>query len=107
MEIRTPLGWKRCGKRPMDTAHVYTRPKCGQARDHVDAVIHACRVCHEASKGKLGTDTVRIPLRRAQAAWNVILRHSKLGTDADDRLRIHIGSVGPYPEHPFGDVDAG
>ena len=100
---RPNLGsWLACGRRAEDSAHVYTRPKCGKARDHVDAVIHACRACHDASEGKLGTSIARIPLRRAQAAWEVILSHSKLGTGEEDRLRIHIASVGEKPEKGVG-----
>ena len=96
--------WIRCTNTGKDPAHVYTRPKCGSARDLVDAVVHACRACHEASGGKIVSNTVRIPLRRAQAAWDAILTHSRLGsgpTEAErlaDRERIHIGSVGPRPE---------
>jgi hypothetical protein len=94
--------WVPCFRRASDAAHIYTRPKNGAARDLVDAVIHACRACHSASEGKLGSLTVRVPLRRAQAAWRLILAHSTLGVDADDRLRIHIGSLGDYPEKGQG-----
>lgn len=90
------IPWVRCGLKAVDPAHVYTRPKCGSARDHVDAVIHACRGCHDASKGKLGTEFTRVPLKRAQAAWDVIRAHSKLGDD------VHVGSVGPRPEKGHG-----
>lgn len=90
--------WDRCKTQAQDLAHVFTRPKNGKARDLPDAVIHACRACHEASEGKLGVNGVRVPLERAQAAWWLILHHSKLGTSAEDRLRIHIGSVGELPE---------
>lgn len=99
METFAPAGaWDRCTNRATDPAHVYTRPKCGAARDLLAAVIHACRPCHEASGGHLATATTRIPLRYAQGAWGAILAYSRLGTDAEDRLRIHIGSVGPRPE---------
>lgn len=91
-------GWVRCGLRAVDPAHIYTRPKCGAARDLLDAVIHSCRPCHERSKGLLATATTRIPLAFAQRAWDAILGHSRLGVDDEDRLRIHIGSVGPRPE---------
>jgi hypothetical protein len=99
MEYRVEGGkWVRCRNAATDPAHVYTRPKCGAARDLLDAVIHACRPCHDRSKGRLATESTRVPLRCAQRAWDVILAHSRLGTDAEDRLRIHIGSVGPRPE---------
>src|SRR5581483_4329345 len=42
METRLMPGiWARCGRWATDPAHVYTRPKCGRARDSVDVVIHA------------------------------------------------------------------
>jgi len=98
METRLMPGiWARCGRWATDPAHVYTRPKCGRARDSVDVVIHACRRCHDLSKGKLYANNRRVPLLFAQRAWNRILDASRLGADFEDRLRIHIGSVGPYP----------
>lgn len=98
MEIRSPdRRWVRCANRAVDPAHIYTRPKCGAARDLLDAVIHACRGCHEASEGRLATGSTRVPLRYAQGAWEAILAHSRLGIDAEDRLRIHLGSVGLRP----------
>lgn len=105
MEVATPRGWLRCCNRATDPAHIYTRPKCGTARDLLEAVIHACRPCHDASKGRLATETTRIPLRYAQGAWETILAHSRLGVDAEDRLRIHIGSVGPRPEKGYSPYD--
>lgn len=97
-EVLSHGRWIRCTRRAEDPCHVYTRPKCGKARDLLEAVIHGCRLCHDASKGLLAAGGVRVPLRYAQGAWEWILAYSRLGVDAEDRLRIHLGSVGPRPE---------
>ena len=94
--------WFRCRYSAVDAAHIYGRPKCGRARDLPEVVVHACRECHDRFDGRLEDGSLRrAPLRYAQAAWDSILQHSKLGT-GPERLRIHIGSVGERPARGVG-----
>jgi len=94
--------WRPCvGRKGVVAAHIYQRAQCGKARDLLEVVIKTC-VEHNADHLHDGRNKVRAPLRYAQAAWDAILAHSKLGVDAEDKLRSHIGSVGPRPERGEG-----
>ena len=83
-------GWVRCGLRADDPAHVYTRPKCGAARDLLDAVIHACRPCHVRSEGRLAT-----PMTPSTAK----IRRARLGGDSR-AFSARYRRRGP-PAHPY------
>ncbi len=93
--------WTVCGKRAVCAAHIYQRARCGKARDMLEVVIHTCEA-HNVDHLTRNTKGVRAPLAYAQGAWEAILTHSKLGTDAEDRLRIHIASAGERPEKGQG-----
>lgn len=92
--------WYRCPSKATVPAHIYQRPRCGKARDLPEVVIHTC-ASHNVDHLTRNTKGVRAPLRFAQEAWDTILSLTKLGKNQEDRLRIHIGSIGPRPERGF------
>ena len=67
--------WFRCPKLGNQAAHIYTRRRCGRARDLVEAVIWTCQ---EHNLNHLdGREGVRAPLPYRIMAWEKIVELAK------------------------------
>jgi len=80
MERRVGRGWRECGRRAQDTAHVLRRAQCASAVFDPRVGIRACRRCHDDyDRHRPG---VRVPPTRFAKAFRLVSARSKVAPHA-------------------------
>jgi len=80
MQRRCGCGWRECGRRAQDTAHVMRRVQCASAVFDPRVAIRACRRCHDDyDRHRPG---VRVPPARFAAAFRLVSARSKVAPSA-------------------------